>query len=290
MLDYTQLVKAAEALDPVPASVSRLVSIISRDHWAFSEVEQVIALDQSLTGRLLQVANSAASATLMPIGTIKDAIIRVGVGPVVSFAMATCIGPSFKRALPEYGLSEGDLWRHSVASSLAAEVIMAMAQHPVPAEAVTAALLHDVGKLVLARFLTPDLLIGLSDARLQGERSSMQAEVDVLGVHHGELGGLIARNWGLPDRIAEGITHHHAPDKVADALCDTVHVANIAAKIVGGALADAPGAELTPAPGAVARLGLGDQFLERLCNHVSRRLDEVMARYNVATRPASTSR
>lgn len=290
MLDYTKLVKAAESLDPVPVSVSRLVSIISRDHWAFSEVEQVIAFDQALSGRLLQVANSAASATLMPIGTIKDAIIRVGVGPVVSFAMATCIGPSFRRALPEYGLSEGELWRHSVASSLAAEVVMAMSQSPVPAEAVTAALLHDVGKLVLARFLTPELLVGLADAQHLGERTAMQAEIDVLGVHHGELGGLIARNWGLPDRIAEGITHHHAPDKVADVLCDTVHVANIIAKLVLGPKADVPGADLEPSPDAIARLGLGDTYLERLCNHVSRRFEEVLARYTVATQPISLSR
>jgi HD-like signal output (HDOD) protein len=290
MLDYTKLVKAAEALDPVPTSVSRLVSIISRDHWAFSEVEQVISLDQALTGRLLQVANSAASATLMPIGTVKDAIIRVGVGPVVSFAMATCIGPSFRRALPEYGLSEGQLWRHSVASSLAAEIITAMAQTPVPAEAVTAALLHDVGKLVLARFLTPELLSGLADAQHLGDRTAMQAEIDVLGVHHGELGGLIARHWALPDRIAEGITHHHAPDKIADPLCDTVHIANIAAKIVLGPPSDVPGADLEPSPDSVARLGLGSLFIERLCNHVSRRLDEVVARYAVATQPVSNTR
>ena len=290
MLDYTKLVKAAEALDPVPTSISRLVSIISRDHWAFSEVEQVIALDQALTGRLLQVANSAASATLMPIGTIKDAVIRVGVGPVVSFAMATCIGPSFRRALPEYGLTEGQLWRHSVASSLAAEIVTAMAQNPVPAEAVTGALLHDVGKLVLARFLTPELLAGLADARQHGDRTALQAEVDVLGVHHGELGGLIARHWALPDRIAEGITHHHAPDKVADPLCDTVHIANIAAKLVLGSGTDVPGADLEPSPDAVARLGLGDNFLERLCNHVQRRVDEVMARYTVATQPISFAR
>ena len=72
---HLELKTAAEALDPVPTSISRLVSIISRDHWAFSEVEQVIALDQALTGRLLQVANSAASATLMPIGTVAAALL-----------------------------------------------------------------------------------------------------------------------------------------------------------------------------------------------------------------------
>lgn len=285
MLDYTQLVRAAETLDPVPMSVSRLVAIVARDHWAFSEVEQVISMDQALTGRLLQVANSAASAALVPIGTVKDAIIRVGVGPVLSFAMACSVGPQFKRALPAYGLGEGDLWRHSVASSLAAEIIMAMAPNPLPAEAVTAALLHDVGKLVLARFLDADMLAGLAAARAQGTVSSMQAEVDVLGVHHGQLGGLIARHWNLPDRMAEAIAHHHSPEKAADPLCDTVHVANIAARLATGKPEDQLPADVTPQPAAVERLGLSGAFMERLCNHVTRRLEEVMGRYTIATQP-----
>jgi HD-like signal output (HDOD) protein len=290
MLDYNQLVRAAESLDPVPMSVSRLVAVVARDHWAFSEVEQVISLDQSLTGRLLQVANSAASATLIPIGTVKDAIIRVGVGPVLSFSMACCIGPQFKRALPEYGLSEGDLWRHSVASSLAAEIIMAMAPNPVPPEAVTAALVHDVGKLVLARFLTPDLLQAMAEARDRGDDQSMQAEIDVLGVHHGQLGGLIARNWNLPDRMAEAVTHHHSPDRADDILCDAVHVANIAAKLVLGIPQARRDADLTPAPAAMQRLGLNGASLDRICNHVNRRVEEVMSRYAVATKPLVLAR
>jgi HD-like signal output (HDOD) protein len=290
MLDYNQLVRAAEGLDPVPMSVSRLVAVVARDHWAFSEVEQVISLDQSLTGRLLHVANSAASATLIPIGTVKDAIIRVGVGPVLSFSMACCIGPQFKRALPEYGLSEGDLWRHSVASSLAAEIIMAMAPNPVPAEAVTAALIHDVGKLVLARFLTPDLLQAMAEAREHGDGQSMQAEIDVLGVHHGQLGGLIARNWNLPDRLAEAVTHHHTPERAEDILCDAVHVANITARLVTSDPASRREADVTPSPSSIQRLGFTDASLDRLCSHVTRRIDEVMARYSVATKPLVLAR
>ncbi len=162
---------------------------------------------------------------------------------------------------------------------------MAMAPHPVPAEAVTAALLHDVGKLVLARFLDGDVLAALAAARAGGDRSAMQAEVDVLGVHHGQLGGLIARHWNLPDRLAEAIAHHHTPDKVGDLLCDTVHIANIAARLAVGRPEDQLPPDVTPMPVAVERLGLSGAFMDRLCNHLLRRLDEVMSRYAIATQP-----
>lgn len=282
MLDHQRLVRAAESLDAVPVSVSRLVGVISRDHWGFSEVEEIIAHDQALTGRLLKVANSAASAPVVPIGTVRDAVVRVGIGPVVSFAVASCLGPSFARALPEYGLSEGDLWNHSVAASLGAEVVGALAPITVPPEAVTAALLHDVGKLVLARFLTPELITGIAEARADGERSEMQAEIDVLGVHHGQLGGMICRHWNLPERVAAAVEFHHAPDKVTDVVCDAVHLANVATRMIDvppGAAADTS----PPSTGALQRLGLNDQALERICKHVSRRLDEVVHRYAVAS-------
>jgi putative nucleotidyltransferase with HDIG domain len=289
MLDYQRIVRAAEALDPVPVTVSRLVAIVAHDHWAFSDVEQLISLDQALTGRLLQIANSAWSASLMPIGTVKDAVIRIGIGPTVTFAVGACVGPSMRRALPEYGLSEGELWRHSVAASLAAEILSAMSPVDVPAEAVTAALLHDVGKLVLARFLTPELLRGLADARAAGDRSMMQAEAEVLGVHHGELGGLIARHWNLPDRVAEAITHHHSPDRVGDVVCDAVALANVAAKLVERR-PDTLDVDLEPSAGAVSRLQLAPNFLDRLCSHIARRLEELLARYEPAAEPPAVVR
>jgi putative nucleotidyltransferase with HDIG domain len=281
MSDAQVLVRAAEKLDPIPVSVTRLMTIVARDRWAISEVEQVIALDQALTGRLLQVANSAANAALMPVGTVKDAVIRVGVSSVLSFAMAAAVGPRFRRALPAYGLSEGELWSHSVSAALGCEVLVALSPVEVPPEAVTAALLHDVGKLVMARFLDADTLARLAAARAAGH-SGCEAEREVLGIDHAELGGHVAAQWKLPPHLVRAITHHHAPDREPHPATDAAHIANIAAKLVGSR-DDLDHGETTPSPSSVARLKLDPPFLERLCRHVARRYDEVLSRYEAAT-------
>jgi putative nucleotidyltransferase with HDIG domain len=281
MPDVQVLVRAAEKLDPIPVSVQRLMAIVARDRWAITEVEQVIALDQALTGRLLQVANSAANAALTPVGTVRDAVIRVGVSSVLSFAMATAVGPRFRRALPAYGLSEGELWSHSVAASLGCEVLVALSPNDVPAEAATAALLHDVGKLVMARFLDAEALARLAAERAAG-RAASDAERAVLGIDHAALGSHVARQWALPPQLVQAIAHHHTPDHQPHPVTDAVHVANVVAKLVT-AREDLDRDDAMPSAGSLARLGLGPLALERLCRHVARRYEEVLTRYEVAT-------
>ncbi|MDP7340457.1 MAG: HDOD domain-containing protein, partial [Vicinamibacterales bacterium] len=121
MLDQSALVLVARALDPLPASVSRLATPVTRDNWSMKEAEEIISLDQALTVRLLRLANSAAAGSRTQIVTIEDALVRMGIGVVLSMATGSSVQRLTKTGLPEYGLSEGDLWRHSVAAALAAE-------------------------------------------------------------------------------------------------------------------------------------------------------------------------
>lgn len=278
MIDLEALTRSASNLEPLPESVTRLAAIAARDNWDVREVEQTVSLDQTLSLRLLRAANSAASAARMPVGTIRDAVVRVGLGSLLSMATASSVQGSLSRAVPEYGLSEGELWRHAVASALAAEAAQAFCEVTLPPEAHAAALLHDIGKLVLARFLSADILRVLALAREEGHLSSLRAEVELLSVHHGELGGLIAQNWQLPPRLVAGIIHHHTPGQARDIVADAVHVADIAAKHAGaGHYSDEDDRSLHPA--SLGRLKLSAKGFQLLCRQVQKRLEQVLAQY-----------
>jgi HD-like signal output (HDOD) protein len=165
-----------------------------------------------------------------------------------------------------------------VASALAAESAPAFCDVELPPETYAAALLHDVGKLVLARYLEADVLKVLALARQQGHFSSMKAESEILGVHHGELGGLIAQHWNLPERLVVGIIQHHTPDDAGDAIADAVHVANIAAKHVGaGHIAVEEDRQVSQA--ALERLKMSQAGFDGLCQQVAKRLERVLAQY-----------
>ncbi len=257
----------------------QLSALVSTGAYSPADVEAIVRLDAPLTGRLLQYANSAASASYMRIGTIRDAVMRVGVGPVLSFVAGTTLRPEFLGAIPAYGLSEGELWRHSVAAALACEVIAQKAPVEVPPDTFTASLLHDVGKIVLARFLDPGQQRSLAVAREQGGDSSLQAEIDILGMSHAELGGLIGSHWNLPPRVVSGIAHHHAPAEGADVICDVAHLANVLAKRAGTGHVAVP-SDLDADPEVLERLGLAAGRLAPLLETVSSRLAEAVERFS----------
>ncbi|BCS35909.1 HD family phosphohydrolase [Luteitalea sp. TBR-22] len=278
MIDIKALTRAANDIEALPQSVTRLAAITAGEHWTLQEIEEVVRLDQALTLRLLRAANSAASATAVPIVTVRDAVVRLGIRTLLSLATAVGVQKRLKQGVPEFGLSEGELWRHSVAAALAAESAQGFCQATLPVETYAAALLHDVGKLVMARFLDPEVQRVLAEGRERGGLSSLRAETEVLQVHHGELGGLIAQHWSLPDRLVTGIIHHHTPDLAHDIIADAVHVANIAAKQAGTGYAPTD-ADLQVSPASLERLGMTQEGFGELVAQVRSRLERVLAAY-----------
>jgi HD-like signal output (HDOD) protein len=276
MIDLDALATSAEALEPLPASATRLAALACTDAPNIDDVVDVVHFDQALTAGLLAAANSSWSASRTRITTVRDAVVRLGTGPVLSLALGSAVRSRLHRGVPEYDLAEGELWEHAVAALLAAELLTRRAPTRPPAETATAALLHDVGKLVMARFLDDDVLRTLHLAAEEGVGRN-RAEFEVLGVDHAELGGLIAQTWRLPPSLVRGIGYHHRPVLVGDPIAYAVHLADVIAKIVGAGLDDNPDLETYAA--AVVALGLRSDDVDELCRLVDERYEEVRRRF-----------
>ena len=232
-LSRERLLRHADALEPLPATATRLVSLLSQREWMLREVEEVVRLDLGLTARVLRFANAAWTAHLPPVGTVRDALMRIGVGTTLSLAIAEGVRPRLIKPLPAFDLQPGRLWQHAVACAIATEIVTKRSRLPVPPETVTAALLHDVGKVVLDAAIDEPTRAALRTAWTGGLVSRLDAERQVLGIDHGELGGHIVRHWALPERVAAAISHHHEPSAAHGTICDVVHLANGIAKLAG---------------------------------------------------------
>ena len=167
-----------------------------------------------------------------------------------------------------------------MAAAVSTEIARDFCQVEVPPESFTAALLHDIGKLVMGRYLSPDILGFIRRAQEVDHLDQLAAESLLLFVHHGELGGLMAQHWKLPPRIVLGIIHHHTPALGRDAICDVTYLANQLAKHVEAGLAGRT-FEGTLDAGVVERLGLPPDALEHMGPLASERFVKVSSRYNV---------
>ncbi len=277
LIDLDALAQAAACLEPLPVSTLRLARLVCSGDEApdIVRVVEVVQFDQAITASLLRAANSSWSASRTHITNVHDAVVRLGTGPVFAIALGVQVKGRMSQAIPEYGLGERDLWTHSVACSLAAELIVKASPASLHVDAVTAALLHDVGKLVMSRFLSEDLLEILATAQEHGA-TRMQSEVDVLGVQHAELGGLILQCWALPDALVRGVTYHHTPGVSGDLGAYGVHVADVVAKTIVG-IDDNPDPDALTA--AIDVLGLTPGDFDRICTMTAGRFDEVLEQF-----------
>lgn len=277
--DPARLVERSRTFEPLPASAAALSQLLSQDEWQLRQVEDAVRADLGLTSRILRYANSAWAAHLPTVATVRDAVLRLGVGTVLSLAVSDGVRPRLMKAVPAFDLQPGRLWQHAVASALAAELVMRRTPVEVRPEAVTAALLHDVGKVLLDEALDSLHLAALHEAWTRQSKPRLESERDVLGIDHAALGGLVATNWGLPASVAEAITHHHEPSQAPNATVDTVHVANGLAKLAGfGPLIAELDGPLQREP--LERLSLDASDIHRLCGELTERMERGRERFH----------
>ena len=286
MIDLDSIIKKTCETAPFPISTVRLAQLMANAEFHMTDVIDIIRYDQVLTLRLLHAANSAASAAQSRVTNVSEAIFRMGTGQILALAVAAGVRPLFgQRAVPRYG--EDTLWRHSMAAAVAAETTQAFCSVPLPPNVFTAALLHDIGKLAIGRFLGDEDLQMIFKARDEEDLTQLEAETKVLGVDHGELGGLVAKGWQMPEDIIKGITHHHNPEAGADVVCDVVYFANQVGKQIEVGL-DGGGFDfmqvyeekLSYLPGVVKRIGITASRLDALCPVAASKFEKISQRYN----------
>ncbi len=231
-----RLIRSAEDLTPLPAAVAKLANVLQDAESGPDEVADVVRQDPVLTASLLREANSSYVAANTEIATVERAFMLLGRARLLMLAVKGHVNEQFQPALPQYGLVKGELWQHSVVSATAAGVLRDKATYAPGGEAITAALLHDLAKLVLCDYL--DL------RELADEYSGVpipDLERHIVSIDHAELGGIITAKWGLPGSISDAIAYHHQPVSAGEPLA--AHAVWVADAIAHEVLADPHGAE-----------------------------------------------
>ena len=240
-----RLIAQIPSLPSLPSLYMDLLSELRSEKSSTGRVAEIISRDLGMSTKLLQLANSAFFGLAQRVGNPTEAVLFLGVATVQSLVLSMQIFSLFEK-VKIAAFSFPDLWMHSWVTGLLARKI-AESQHLTSVEAqecFTAGLLHDVGKLVLATSL-PWRYEQAMLAVKQRQLPVWQAEREVFGSSHGEVGAYLLGLWGLPDSLVEAVAFHHDPRRAVphgfNALA-SVHLANalIPQKSPGHLETDAP--------------------------------------------------
>jgi putative nucleotidyltransferase with HDIG domain len=264
MTNLKSMVEKSRDLGPLPASVLRLASVIADPQSDIVDIVEAIRFDQALTASILREANSAGSASRRVITSIKDAAIRIGSARILSHCMASVLRSKLTTPLPGYGYGEQDLWRHSVASAIAAEELSYRAPTSGRGMEFTAALLHDIGKLIIGRTAPEDAMRQVWEGVGKSNLTCEQAETAVFGFSHAAVGAEVIMTWGLPADIEAAVRYHHACPSPSQPCTDIVMVSNIIAHTMGEGLGH-EGMSLAVDEEVSGRMGIKREEFERIC-------------------------
>ena len=206
-IDLRGLLTRMDHLPGLSAAVQKVCNLAAVPNASADDLAALIQYDPVLSRKTLRIANSAFYGLTHEVSSVKEAVVLLGLTTVRSLAIATSALNVFDASDTEHFRQE-QFWLHSAACAVLAHRIVRLTRVPGTSDAFTAALLHDIGKLVLHQSAR-DAFSTLLALQAADRFLSTGTERTLTGISHSELGKALAAKWKLPLKICESIGAHH---------------------------------------------------------------------------------
>jgi len=206
------VVQKIEQLPTLPVMVMRILEASSSDN-SIKEISEIIEQDQTICARILRVANSAHFGSLHQITTISNAVALIGPNTVKGLVLGTSIVDMFKNENTEKRFDVGKFWIHSISSATAARLLSKHLMDIRADDLFTAAMLHDIGKIIFSIYFQDEYRIVLRNAEVYGKKDIVELEMGMFGTDHSVVGFWLGEKWKFPPLLLNCIRYHHKPEK-----------------------------------------------------------------------------
>ena len=239
-----EVIGSLKSLPALPHVYNELVVALADLGVGPDEVAAIVVQDSGITARILQLVNSSFFGGARSISDIRQATTYLGLNMLRDLTFSVEVFRAFEGGGRPAGFSLEQEQAHATLSARIAQRLLS--DKTMSANAFMAAMLHDIGKLILGTML-PEAYERVVVAAANGGGPLHAVEEEINGVSHAEIGAYLLGIWGLPYPIVEAVANHHHPSRVPHQSFDVlgaVHVASFLAheltESVGGSTQTSP--------------------------------------------------
>jgi two-component system cell cycle response regulator len=202
-----------QSLPSLPAIAVQVLDLAQKAEVDIAEIARVISKDPALSGKILRTVNSSFYGRSQNVSTVSHALVILGLQSVKTLVLGFSLVTDLSKDKTK-GFKHVEYWRRSIYAANAARTIASKLGVVQQEEAFIAALLQDIGTLVLDRALGDEY--GKAHEGITSHADLLAAENKAIGTNHAEVGGLIAEQWKLPPLLSVPIRHHHTVEEVTE--------------------------------------------------------------------------
>jgi putative nucleotidyltransferase with HDIG domain len=223
-----EIEQAIAGVKPIPQVALKIIKMLGSDIYVnFSDLAEELKRDQVIAAKVLRFANSVLFGANREISSIETALVRLGERNLLQMIASAAIDFVFSGREKGYALMRGGLYRHALGVAYAAKEIAQHTGWVDPGTAYTCGLVHDIGKVVLDRFVAESRPFFYREATA-GSSDFIEVERRVFGVDHAEAGKRLALQWNLPEPLAASIAWHHDPERASPGNRKLAHIVYLA--------------------------------------------------------------
>jgi len=277
-------IEQIENLPTLPEVANKLLKIINDPMTTAVDVANLISRDLSLTSKVLRLANSAFYGIPRTVTTVQNAVVILGLKVINTMVFSITVVKMFPGDGNNPLFSRKKFWSHSLACAvISKQLALRMRKFTLfdPEECFCAGLIHDIGRIVLDQYFHEQFLKAIQKSVTEKITLS-QAEQDIFGFTHSDVGDWLTSRWELPQDIRIPIVYHHAPGRTeyAREITTLVHLADSLCYETGYNL---PALETKPVldQALVAHLGFSAEDIEAVKASVSEEMEKFQAAFDV---------
>jgi putative nucleotidyltransferase with HDIG domain len=205
--EATRIAKALDSLPTLPVVAMRIGEVIHSKNVSVQQVADILRTDPATSAKLLRLVNSPYFGVPGGISDVGRAIPFVGFNTLYQLVLSISVLDLLDARAD--GFDPRKLWMHSLTAATAARELAKELGHSDPGACFTAALLHDMGKIALAK-IEPVKTAKVYESMIKDGLPMHEAEALHGLVPHDRIGSQLAKLWRFPASLATPIEQHHA--------------------------------------------------------------------------------